>query len=144
MNGMLELTFFGDNSKVSFDVGRCCNKEIDGQPFVHGGQGRIYRSEIEHQGKPLDLALKVMPDSIPGTREVFRRLKGIRHSFMQLGYTRDPAFFGITHRGLPIAQGSATPTVFEWHPLDRTRVLNILAFNFVEGQIAGGLPVKCW
>lgn len=130
---MLELTFFSDNSRVRVDA-KCCTKGIGGEPFKSGGQGRIYRCEINHQGRVLDIALKVMPDSIPGTTEVFRRMKRIRNSLVQLGDPRNPAFEAVTHRGLPIAQGSASPIIFQFDP-ECTNTLYILAFHFVDGQL---------
>lgn len=130
---MIELTFFADASRARVDVERC-SKGINGNPFEYGGQGRVYRCGIQHQGRPLDIALKVMPDSIAGTAEVFRRLKGVRESLVSVGGLSDAAYTGIIHRGVPIAQGSATPDVFGFDA-EQTHALYILAFHFVDGPL---------
>lgn len=130
----MELNLFDSRSRVEFDIETCCDKKFGGnKPFISGGQGRVYRGKIN--GK--DTLLKVMPDFTLGAAQTFRRLKGMRGSFMRLKDTlkladNDPAFDRVTYRGLPIGQGTARPDEFQY---PQAKTLYIFAFHFIDGPL---------
>jgi len=132
------VTRYSDNERITIDP-----KSSQLRTIGHGGQGRVYLFDDGTQ----PLAIKL----IPNERNTFRRVKALRDTVERynalhppittpkehvtgrqwLALYRQAGLRGMSYRGLPIAQGFATPDAFGFSGV---KSLSALAFRYVDGS----------